>query len=188
MTRNDTLYKIIFAIELALIPLVMFAYVMNAFPEWTMGIFVGAMLICRVWMEILTNRLDKSHTIINAISSATTISILVIFFACIDLISVALAVFITIFTVLNNVFRVVLYGNNLPETIDAVDYCNALFECATLAVMTFLVFNALFTNIALIAVLLTSIVSVAYKVYFTIRYTDTINKTKTFFANLFRRK
>lgn len=188
VTRNDLLYKIIFAIEIALIPLVMFAHVMSAFPNWSMGIFVGGILICRVWREILSNKEDKTHTIINAIGSALSISVLAIFFACIDLVPVALAVFVAIFTVLGNVMKVVLYGKHLPETIDAVDYCNMLFECAALAVMTFLVFNSMLTNIALFAVVLTAAVSVAYKIYFTVRFTNVISNIKAFFANLFRRK
>lgn len=188
MTRNDLLYKIIFAIELALLPIVLFAYVMEAFPLWSTGIFVGGIFGCRVWMEILTNRTDKTHVIINAIGSAITISTLSIFFAAIDLISVALVVFVVIFTILGALLRVVLFGKNVSETIDAVDFCNMLFECALLGVMAFITANVLFTNIALFAVLLTSIVAVAYKLFFVVKYTNTLGNIKLFFTNLFRRK
>ena len=43
MTRNDTFFKILFAIEIALLPLVMAAEIMM--PAWSMGLFIVGILV-----------------------------------------------------------------------------------------------------------------------------------------------
>ena len=76
MTRNDTFYKILFAIEIALLPLVMAYYIL--FPTWVGGEFVAGVLVTKIWIELFKNKEDKVHTIINAIGNVLTISSLVI--------------------------------------------------------------------------------------------------------------
>ena len=182
MTRNDTFYKILFAIEIALIPLVLAAYYLMA--DWTVGLFIAGVLIVKIWMELFKDRENLSHKIIGAVGNVLTLSTLVIFFTTQGYLEVALCVFVVVFLVLMNILKVCLHNKTMPETIDAVDFCYMLFECFTLIAMTFVIFNQLVTNIALFAILLTSIVSVAYKIYFVVKYTDFIGKVK----NLFKRK
>jgi len=81
-----------------------------------------------------------------------------------------------------------LLGKAMPEMIDAVDTCYLLFECFLLISLTFVIFSQLVTNIALFALLLTSAVSVIYKLYYLVKYNDILGKIKNFFAKLFRRK
>jgi len=113
----------------------------------------------------------------------TTVS-LVIFFTIYDYISIVLCVFVVIFSILMNVFKVLYHSKRFPEMIDAVDSCYMLFECLTLIALTFVVFYDLVTTIALFALLMTAVVSVAYKVYYMFRYEGMFGKIK----NLFRGK
>ena len=46
MTRNDTLFKILFAIEVALLPLTMAAYLLM--PTWSVCVFIAAILIAKI--------------------------------------------------------------------------------------------------------------------------------------------
>ena len=183
MTRNDTFFKILFAIEIALLPLVMASYILM--PTWSVGLFVAAVLISKVWLEIFKNKEDKAHLIINSIGNTLVVASLVIFFTIHNYISVALCVAVVILTVLTNLLKVLMNETTLPEMIDAVDVCYMLFECLLLVGLTFIIFSQLVSNIALFALLLTAGVSVAYKLYHLVRYNDVISKTKTFFANLF---
>lgn len=182
MTRNDTFFKILFAIELALLPLVMASYIL--FPTWVVGLFVAGVLIAKIWVELFKNKDNKSHIIINSIGNVLTISSLVIFFTVYEYINVTLCVFVVILSVLMNLLKVVMFEKAMPEMVDAVDTCFMLFECLTLASLSFVVFYQLVTNIALFALLLTAIVSVAYKLYFLCRTYDVWGKIKS----LFRRK
>lgn len=186
MTRNDTFFKILFAIEIALLPLVMASYILM--PTWSVGLFVAAVLVVKVWLELFKNKEDNAHRIIMAIGDTLTVTSLVIFFTINNYINVVLCVFVVILAIIMNLLKVFLYEKHLPEMIDAVDVCFMLFECLLLVGLSFVIFSTLVSNIALFALLLTSGVSVAYKVYYLIRNYDVITTVKTFFAKLFRRR
>ena len=167
MTRNDTFYKILFAIELALIPLAMASYVFtkNTQTNWIVGIFIAAILIVKIWIELFKNKDSFTHLIINAIGNALTIISLVIFFTIYGFINLGVCIAISILAVIMNSLKVLLNGKAMPEMINAVDSCYMLFECLALVAFTFIIFSQLVSNIALFALLLTSAVSVAYKAY-----------------------
>lgn len=187
MTRNDTFFKILFAIEIALLPLIMASYIFveGSNNEWTVGLFVAGILAVKIWIELFKNKDSKMHLIINAIGSILTVSTLVIFFTVKGYIdSVVLCVFVVILAVIMNLMKIALNGKNIPEMINAVDSCYMLFECLMLIGMTFVVVNSLVTNIALFALILTSVVSIAYKVYYILKFEGGIDKIKS----LFRRR
>ena len=182
MTRNDSFFKILFAIEIALIPLTMAAHYLM--PNWTVGLFVAGILVAKVWLELFKNKESLSHVLINAIGSVLTIVTLVIFFTVLGYIKVYMGVLVAVFAVLFNVLRLACRKNIMPETIDAVDSCYVLFECLTLVGFTFVAFYDLIANIGLFALVLTAVVSVVYKTYFLCRHFGVGQKIK----GLFRRK
>ena len=186
MTRNDTFFKILFAIEIALLPLAMAAYLMM--PQWSVGIFVAGVLVTKIWMELFKNKDDFTHTIINAIGSAIAISTLVIFFAVKGYIGVVVCVLAVIAVVLMNLLTVLTKKRPMPEMISAVDTCYMLFECLALVGLIFVMFYSLVADIALFALMLTALVSVGYKLFYLYRLYDVTNKIKSFFAKLFRRR
>ncbi len=182
MTRNDTFFKILFTIELALIPLAMSAYYL--LPIWTVGLFIAGILVAKIWIELFKNKEDKMHILLNSVANVLTISALVIFFAIYNYINVVLCVFVVVLAVLMNLFKVLMQNKPMPEMIDAVDACYMLFECLTLISFTFIIFYQLIADIALFALLLTSVVSVLYKTIYLCRNHGVVYKIK----NLFRRK
>jgi hypothetical protein len=163
MTRNDTLFKILFAIEVALLPLTMAAYLLM--PKWSVVVFIAGVLIAKIWMEIFKSKEIRSHGVINAIGSFLAISSLVIFFTACKYLNVVLCVFVVVFALLMTVLKIVLRDDFMPEIIDAVDSCYVLFECLSLVGLSFVVFYALIANISLFALILTAVVSVGYKTY-----------------------
>lgn len=179
MTRNDTFFKILFAIEIALLPLSMASYLLM--PKWTVGIFIAGILLAKIWIELFKNKDNKSHLIINAIGNVLTISSLVIFFAIYEYVNLVVCIMVVVFAVLSNLFKVLLNDKAMPELIQAVDSCYVLFECLTMVGLTFVIFNSLITNIGLFALVLTAIVSVAYKVFYSIKYYDVFGKLKEMF-------
>ena len=182
MTRNDTFFKILFAIEIALVPLVMAAYILM--PVWTVGVFIAGVLVAKIWMELFKDKENRSHKLILAIGNALTISTLVIFFTVYGYINLVMCIVVVILAVLMNVLKVIMSKNVMPEMIDAVDSCYVLFESLTLIALAFVVFYELTTSIALFALTLTAVVSVTYKVYFILRNKGGWDKIK----NYFRRK
>lgn len=186
MTRNDTFFKILFAIEIALLPLVMAAYLLM--PTWSVGLFVAGILITKIWLELFKNKEDKTHRIIIAIGNVLTVSTLVIFFAIQGYINVVLCVFVVLLALITNLVGYLMRESTLPDMIDAVDVCYMLFEMLLLVGLSFVTFSQLVTNIALTALILTSLVSVAYKLYYAIKYNNLLGKIKNLFFKLFGRK
>ena len=182
MTKNDTFFKILFAIELALLPMTIFAYLF--LPEWSMGLFVAGILLSKIWIELFKNRASRAHEIIDSVGDVLVLGTLLIFLTCNHHIHVALICFVLVFVVFFNLFKIFFFNKSMPDFIDAVDYCYMLFVVLTLISLTFVVFNALVANIALFAVLLTTVVSVGYKIYYSFRYTA----LKQNIINLFRHK
>lgn len=182
MTRNDKFFKILFAIEIALLPLVMASYMLM--PHWTVGLFVAGILAVKIWLEIFKNKEDKVHQIILVIGNILTISSLVIFFMVEGYINIALGTVVVSLAVVCELMNFAMRNTAMPEMIDAVDTCFMMFSCLLLIGLTFVIFHELVTTVALFTLLLTSVVSVGYKVYYAVRYQGVIGKIK----NAFRRK
>lgn len=182
MTRNDTFFKILFAIEIALLPMAIFAYLY--LPEWSMGLFVAGILLSKIWMELFKQKPNKSHTVIDAIGDVIVFTTLLSFFANRNIIHIALAVIVIVLVVFMNLFKVIYFNKSMPEFVDAVDYCYMLFTILTLISFTFVVFSGLVARIGLFAIILTTAVSVGYKIYYSFRYTA----LKQNIINLFRHK
>lgn len=178
MTRNETFFKILFAISLALLPMTIFSYLFM--PSWAISLFVAGLLLAKIWLELFKDKFLLSHNIILAINSVAVFTTLLIIFAIADIISLPLAICLIIAVVLMQAMKIILFKHNVPEYIDAVDYCYMLFECLTLGALAIATFYSLIANIGIFAMLMTAVVSVAYKVYFTFRYTNA--------RNIFKRK
>lgn len=191
MTRNDTFYKILFAIQIALLPLTMAAYLL--LPTWSTALFITAIVVAKIWMGLFKDKENHVHTIIETIASALIISLLTIFFTAKGFIdSVVLCVFVVVFIVLMNVLKAFLFKSTMPEMVNAVDACVTLFEYFILIAFAVVVLHmvettVLIVEVATFAILLTSIVSVAYKLYYVFKTYDVWSKIKTFFANIFKR-
>lgn len=180
MTRNDYLYKILFAVELALLPMVLFAYLF--IPQtWTIGLFIAGIAICKIWREVFRDKVSFTHTIINSIASAVVFTFLLIMLTAIGAINSVLAVFVLVFVLFAKTFDVLFFNVHMNDTVEAIDFCFSLFEIATLIGFTFVLNYSMIATVGLFALLLTGITSVAYKLYFTIRYTDFWNGIKNFF-------
>ena len=186
MTRNDTFFKILFAIEIALLPLVMASFLLM--PHWTVGLFIAGILAVKIWLELFKNKEDKIHQIIMLISNVLTIATLIIFFMVEGYINIALGTVVVVLAVLCELIKFAMTGIAMPEMIDAVDTCFMMFTCLLLIGLTFVVFHELVTTVALFTLLLTALVSIGYKVYHAIRFQGVISKITNWFRGLFRRK
>ncbi len=170
MTKNDTFFKILFAIEIALLPMAIFGYLY--LPKWSMGLFVAGILLCKIWMELFKQKASRAHAIINAIGDIVVLSTLLIFLACKNVVNLPMAIIVIVLVVLMNLFIVLYFNKNMPDFISAVDYCYMLFVILTLVSFTFVVVNSLVARIGLFAIILTTLVSVGYKIYYSFKYTS----------------
>ncbi len=176
--KNDILYKILFAVELALLPLIIFAGLY--LPKWGLSLFIAGLLLVKIWIELFKDRANFVHSIIDAIGSVAVYTTLIIFFICRDELNLALGVSVIVLIWIYYIMLLSMNKKNMPEFIDAVDFSYVLFECITIAAFVFLPYFSTVSNIGLVAMILTSVVSICYRIYFIFKYTR--------LNNIFRKK
>mgnify|MGYP006931938366 CR=1 FL=1 len=165
--KKDTLYKILFAIELALLPLTIFAYLY--LTNWSVGLFVAGVLLCKIWRELFKDKHNRSQVIISSIASVVTNTTLLALFMATDVLNIALGV-VTIVAILAKVVcDVLMLEKDLPEFIDAVNYCFVLFECLVLISMIFAYAYSVVLSVSCIASILTGVIFAVYSVYYLIK-------------------
>lgn len=165
--KKDTYFKLLFAIEMALLPLAIFAKLF--LPVWSVGLFVAGILLCKIWREIFRNKQSKFQTTVSVVANIATSTVLLALFMNMGILNIAIGVCAIITIAIKSAFELVMFYNVLPEFVDAVSYCGVLFECLTLLSMTFAYANATMLSICSVACILTAIVYVGYAIYWLIK-------------------
>lgn len=169
MAKNDIFFKILFAVELALLPMVIFANIMVE-EEWALGLFIAGVLLVKIWLELFKDKNSRAHTIINAIASVAVFATIIILYMVKGDLNKVFGIFAIVLIAVFNVFLVGFYNKQLPELISAVDFCYMLFECLSLLTLAFAFFYVVPSIIALVALVLTAVFSVGYKIVYLIRF------------------
>ena len=182
MSRNDGFFKILFAIELALIPMVIFSHLF--LENWAMSLILGGIVVAKVWREIFKDKQSKSHAVISAIASVCEFCVLTIYFVTENLLLSPLAISAVVVIVLFNLLKVVFTNVTISDTIEAVDFCVVIFELLTLVAFAIMSFVDQIATISLWTLVLAGSVSVIYKVYFGFKY----NNWAGIIKGIFRRR
>lgn len=170
MTKNDLFFKILFAIQIAMLPITIAVDLISSTPTWAVCLCIAGVLLAKIWVTVFKNKNNTVHNIIDSIGTVATFTVLLFFFANKQVIPMWLAIVAEILVVLFIALKLFLRKKTMPEIIDAVDYCFTMFEFLTLLAFTFAFYNITMTNIGLFAICLSTAVSVAYKVYYCIKY------------------
>lgn len=165
--KKDTYFKLMFALEMALLPLAIFAKLF--LPVWSVGLFVAGILLCKIWREIFRNRQIKYQTVVSAIANIATSLVLLALFMSMGILNKAVGIIAIIVIALKSACEIVLFDQELPEFVDSVAYCAVLFECLTMFSMTFAYAYATILTVCTIASILTGVIYVGYTVYYLIK-------------------
>ena len=182
MSRNDGFFKILFAIELALIPMVIFAHLY--LETWAMALILGAVAVTKLWREIFKDKDNKAHSVISIIASLCEFVVLITYFATEGVLLLPLAISAAVIIVLFNILKFVFIGINMNDTIEAVDFCIIIFEFLTLVALALMNIVEDITTVALWTLVLAGTVSVIYKIYYGFRYANWGGRIK----GIFRKK
>jgi len=109
--KKDMIFKLLFAIEIALLPLILGSYFI--FPEWIMGVFIGVLLVVKLAMLLIKNPSDNKELYLEAIGNVIVIDFLLISYACLGFIPVVLTVLAAVFFSLEEVVRVYFSLNQI---------------------------------------------------------------------------
>lgn len=161
--KKDLLYKVLFAVEMALLPLVIFAYIYM--PSWSVGLFVAGVLLCKIWRELFKDKYEKIQIVISSISSVITNTVLLSVFMVAGALNKVVGIITIIVIALKVLFDVFAMDVELPEFIESVKFCFMMFECLILIAMLFALSFATVLTIASIATILTGVAYVGYLGY-----------------------
>lgn len=179
MTKNNLFYKILFAIEIALLPMVIFA---NLFIEkWAVGLIIAGILVCKIWREVFKDKDSKGENIISNIASAIVDATLIVFFITIGSVNMVLGVFAVVLILAMTISNILTFKKIKSSTIQAMDSCYVIFDFFLLMALMFVYFYNPIASIALFAIVLTSVASLASKIWYVLKYTNLGNKIKSIF-------
>ena len=170
MAKNDLLFKILFAVQVALLPVVYAFDLIETFPTWAVTLAIVGVLLCKIWAEVFKDKHNLIHKILSSVATVATFAALLFFMANKGIIAMWLAILTLVLIVLFVALSIILRSKIMPELIEAIDYCFILFEILTLLAFSFAFYHVTMTNIGIFAIVLSTAVSVAYKLYFCIKY------------------
>lgn len=182
MIKNDRLLKLMFALELAFLPMVFFAKLY--LPNFAVGLFILGIAVARIWAQVFMDKTKTSHVLINSIGDIAVFTTLFVFFAIYSELNKVVLILDIIMVVLMDMCFIFLRKKHLPETILAADLCFFLFEGLALIALTFALDFTFVASVGLFAILLTALFSLGYKSYFIFRYCGVLD----FFKRIFQRR
>ena len=168
IAKNDNFYKFLFALEMALLPIVLCANLIM--PEWALPIVIGIICIVKFWRETFKDKSSRTHVVVSSISSICEFALLFILFMCKGLINLPLSIVVLVLIALYQLFIQVFFGTQFNDTISAVDFCYRVFEYITLVSLALVIYYEQAIIVALCAMLLSTVISMGYKLYYGFRY------------------
>lgn len=174
--NNYMRYRGLFAVELALLPLIVaFKLIVGT---WAVCIPLILLAICRCLMIFIKNRAKLSDHIVESVGDALVLEFLAIYFTVIGFIPTWLSVVVCILVPLYELINIYFYSKPMNDIIEALDFCYLAFLFTTIISLSFVMATDVVAKVSFIAIMLTMTVVIAYKAYRLLRYYIISRKSK----------
>lgn len=174
--NNYMRYRGLFAVEIALLPLIVaFKLIIGT---WAVCIPLIMLAVCRGVMILIKNKAKVSDHIIECIGDTVILEFLAIYFTVIGFIPTWLSIVVCILVPLYELASVYFYAKPMNDIIEALDFCYLAFVFTTIISLSFVMAIDVVAKVSFIAIMLTSAIVVAYKVYRFARYYVISRKSK----------
>ncbi|MBQ8431159.1 MAG: hypothetical protein IJX26_04415 [Clostridia bacterium] len=161
--NKSFLFKIMFAIEIALLPIIISAKMIM--PELALSVVVGLILVAKLVMVVIKNPGSTMDIYLDAIGNGIVIVFCLITAACYDYINLVLAIITSVVFVLEEVLRVYFYYKPNNQLVDALNFAVELFIFVTLSSFMMINISNLMLQISTIALLIASAFLVGIQTY-----------------------
>lgn len=174
--NNYMRYRGLFAVELALLPLVLaFKLIIGT---WAVCIPLILLAGCRAVMIFIKNKSKLSDHIIECIGDVVVLGFLAIYFAVLGFIPTWLSVVVCILLPLYALSSVYFYAKPMSDIVEALDFCYLAFVFTTIISLCFVNVIDVVAKVSFIAIMLTMAIVVAYKLYRFLKYYIINRKSK----------
>ena len=161
--NNYMRYRGLFAVELALLPLVLaFKLIIGT---WAVCIPLVLLAVCRCVMIFVKNRSKVEDHIIESIGDTIVLEFLAIYFTVIGFIPTWLSIVVCILVPLYELANVYFYAKPMSDIIEALDFCYLAFLFTTIISLSFVMAVDVVAKVSLIAMMMTMAIVIVYKVY-----------------------
>lgn len=176
LNKKDFLFKVMFAIEIAMLPLIIASRLI--FPDWVMYAVLTVLLLSKLAMIILKNPAENMHIYLDAIGNCVVICFCLITFCCYGYINIALtAVACSVFT-LQEVVKVYFFFKPNNQMVEGLNFANELFMFITIASLLIVSINTMVLKVSAIALIIASALLVCIQGYKFIYYYVINNQNK----------
>ena len=168
--NNYMRYRGLFAVELALLPLIIaFKLIIGT---WAVCIPLLLLAVCRCVMIFIKNRVKLSDHILESVGDAIVIAFLAIYFSVLNFIPNWLSVAVCVLLPLYELANVYFYAKPMNDIVEALDFCYLAFVFTTIISLSFVMVEKLsmVAKVSFIAIMLTMLIVSAYKIYRFLRY------------------
>ncbi len=173
---NDMRYKGLFAVELALLPLIIsFKLIIGT---WAVSIPLIMLAVCRCIMIFVKNRASLSDHIIQVVGDTVVLMFLAIYFTFLGYIPLWLCVIDCILVPLYGISNVYFFSKPMPDVVEALDFCFLAFVFTCIISLSFVMKIDVVAKVSFIAIMLTTAIVFIYKLYRFLNYYIINRKSK----------
>lgn len=123
--KNDKLVKLLFALQIAVLPLVVFGKIVLEF--WLSQLFILLLLVTNLWQFLLSEKYNKEHKLLNSTSTFLIVTFLMVFYGVLGFVKIG--IIIPMLTLLLLFLLSIVFKKYFPrnELSNAVDICVYIF-------------------------------------------------------------
>lgn len=131
MNNNNVIFKILFAVIIASLPLIILGNI--AFGMWLTQLFICLLLISLLWLNLLKDNTNKNDIWLCSLASLVTVEFLMIYYMAIGFVPLAYGLTTAIVYLAYLVLRYFTEDYQTFDILSAIDMCNKFFVFITLA-------------------------------------------------------
>lgn len=176
INKKDFLFKVLFAIEIAMLPLIIASKLL--FPSWAMYIVITVLLLAKLAMIIIKNPAENTHIYLDAIGNSVVICFCLITFCCYGYINIALTAVACSLFALQEVIKVYFFFKPNNQMVEGLNFANELFMFITIAALLVVSINSMVLTVSIIALIIASSLLIAIQGYKFIYYYVINNQNK----------
>lgn len=157
--NKDLIFKILFALEVALMPMIIAANILM--PNGWVIAFLVVVIVAKLCMVLLKDQANNMHVYLDALGNAIVMCFTLITFACFGYLNIGVAIATSILVVLEELARVFFFYKPNKPYIDALNFACEMFIYLSLGGMLIVFWTDMLLKIATIALLMCTAIIVA---------------------------
>ncbi len=131
MNNNNVVFKILFAVIIASLPLIILGNI--ALGMWLTQLFICLLLISLLWLNLLKDNTSKNDILLCSLAGLVTVEFLMIYYMAIGFVPLGYGLTTAIVYLVYQVLRYFTEDYQTFDMLNALDMCNKFFVFVTLA-------------------------------------------------------